>query len=157
MGVASPDYKACPKGREDFFRRFGGSRRGPVMKGKWRTTRGRPTGDALITLVVPHPGDPKMKKRRFNPAFESFEDRLALSTLTIVNDSTKGVYLQLVRHIPATSGQLNDGTSFEAPTPAYTEWTGSYRIALGVFRISAQRVIPRRTYVCLKEARATSN
>ena len=72
-----------------------------------------------------------MKKRRFNPAFESFEDRLALSTLTIVNDSTKSVYLQLVRHIPATSGQLNDGTSFEAPTPAYTEWTGSYRIAPG--------------------------
>jgi hypothetical protein len=72
-----------------------------------------------------------MKRARFNPAFESVEDRLVPSTLTIVNDSTKTVFLELVTHVPSSSGQLSDGTSFGAPTPAYTEWSGSKRIAPG--------------------------
>jgi hypothetical protein len=72
-----------------------------------------------------------MNKRTFRPVAEDVEDRLALSTLTVVNDTTRAVYVQLVRHHPATSGMLGDGTSLGPREPGYTEWIGYYKIQPG--------------------------
>jgi hypothetical protein len=72
-----------------------------------------------------------MKKPRFKPAVEVMEARLTLSTITVVNDSTKTINVQYVRHIPPSSGMLSDGTSLGPPEPGYTEWAGSIKVLPG--------------------------
>lgn len=72
-----------------------------------------------------------MKTSRFKAALEVLEDRLAPGAIYVANHGTKPLYVQLVRHHPEVSGILSDGTSIGAPEPAYTEWSGSYKILPG--------------------------
>jgi hypothetical protein len=65
-----------------------------------------------------------MRTRSFKPAAETLEDRLAPGTLTVVNDTTKLIYVQIVRH--HTASDLTESS--------YTEWTGSYTIKPGTAR-----------------------
>ena len=71
------------------------------------------------------------KTVRIRPVLDALEGRIVPGTLTVVNKSTGTIDVQIVRHIPATSGQLGDGTSFNAPTPAYTESTGYFLVKPG--------------------------
>ena len=87
------------------------------------------------------------KTTRIQPVVDALEARLSLGTFTLVNKSASTVYVQFVRHDPAVSGQLGDGTSFNAPTPAATELNGSYSVkpgAIGSFGSGDSTFVARR-------------
>jgi hypothetical protein len=75
-----------------------------------------------------------MRNNAIRPAVDHMEDRIALSTMTIVNHSTKAIFVQLYRHIPGSSGMLGDGTSIGPAEPGYSQWIGFYKINPGAAR-----------------------
>jgi hypothetical protein len=60
---------------------------------------------------------------RARPAVEALEERWNPGTFTLVNSSTQTVYVELIRHMPATTSHLG-----------YMEDAGSYTVAPGTAR-----------------------
>jgi hypothetical protein len=67
----------------------------------------------------------KRKPANCRPTVEVLEDRLVPGTFTLVNDSNSAVYVELIRHMPAST-PLGEG-----PEPGYLESMGSYKVAAG--------------------------